>query len=45
MVMNEVRSRKTKRRGAMVAFLLVAIAALGLLSTGPASAASRGVPR
>ena len=40
--MNEVRSLKTKRRGEMVAFLLVALAALGLLSAGPASAASRG---
>jgi hypothetical protein len=42
MFMNEVRSLKTKRRGAMVAFLLVALTALGLLSAGPASAASRG---
>ena len=40
--MDEARSRKTKRRGAMAAGLLVALAALGLLSAGPASAASRG---
>ncbi|HEX4307855.1 MAG TPA: hypothetical protein VHZ54_17605 [Solirubrobacterales bacterium] len=42
MFMNGVRSRKTKRRGAMAAVLLVALAALGLLSAGSASAASRG---
>jgi hypothetical protein len=45
MFMSEVRSRKTKRRGAMAAGLLVALAALGLLSAGPASAASRGFVR
>jgi hypothetical protein len=40
MVMNEVRSRKAKRRGAMAAVLLVALAALGLQS-----AASTGAVR
>jgi hypothetical protein len=40
MFMNEARSRKTKRRGAMAAILLVALAALGLLS-----AASTGAVR
>ena len=42
MFMDEARSRKTKRRGATAALLLGALAALGLLSAGPASAASRG---
>jgi hypothetical protein len=36
------RSRTTKRRAGSVAVLLAVVAALGLLSAGPASAASRG---
>jgi hypothetical protein len=39
--MNEARLRKTRRWGGTAAGLLIVIAALGLLSAGPASAASR----
>jgi hypothetical protein len=38
----DVRPRNTKRRAGSVAVLLAVVAALGLLSAGPASAASRG---
>jgi hypothetical protein len=37
-----LRSRSTKRRAGSIAVLLTVVAALGLVSAGPASAASRG---
>jgi hypothetical protein len=40
--MSEVRSPKARWRGGSAAVLLVVIGALGLMSAGPASAASRG---
>jgi hypothetical protein len=40
--LKDVRPRNRKRRAGSVAVLLAVVAALGLLSAGPASAASRG---
>jgi hypothetical protein len=40
--MNDVTSRGTRKRAGTAAVLLAVVAALGLLSAGPASAASRG---